>query len=164
MSWGSEQGAGHVSVYIGNGHIIEAAGQGIPVRVASINVLNGHILGARRYLAGAGQGLPNVSAFAHQQIQYHAQASGGSGGNPAAAAAALQAMRPLQVSPVQQPMQAQTAVQNLIASHQPAPIAPNAAPPQPSLTPTSNALASSLSALHTRLLEAPKRSPIPQKL
>jgi hypothetical protein len=162
-NWGSEQGAGHVSVYIGNGHIIEAAGQGIPVRVASINVLNGHILGARRYLAGAGQGLPNVSAFAHQQIQYHAQAS--QGGNPAAAAAALQAMRPLQVSPVQQPMQAQTAVQNLIASHQPAhPAMPNAAPPQPSLTPTSNALASSLSALHTRLLEAPKRSPIPQKL
>jgi hypothetical protein len=114
-NWGSEQGAGHVSVYIGNGHIIEAAGQGIPVRVASISVLNGHILGARRYLAGAGRGLPNVSAFAHQQIQYHAQASGG-GGNPAAAAAALQAMRPLQVSPVQQPMQAQTAVQNLIAS------------------------------------------------
>jgi hypothetical protein len=108
--------------------------------------------------------LPNVSAFAHQQIQYHAQASQG-GGNPAAAAAALQAMRPLQVSPVQQPMQAQTAVQNLIASHQPQQtMIPNAAPPQPSLMPTSNALASSLSALHTRLLEAPKRSPIPQKL
>jgi hypothetical protein len=156
-NWGSEQGAGHVSVYIGNGHIIEAAGQGIPVRVASINVLNGHILGARRYLAGAGQGLPNVSAFAHQQIQYHAQAS--QGGNPAAAAAALQAMRPLQVSPVQQPMQAQTAVQNLIASHQPQQtMIPNAAPPQPSLGPSSSALASSLSALHTRLLTAPKAS------
>jgi hypothetical protein len=163
-NWGSEQGAGHVSVYIGNGHIIEAAGQGIPVRVASINVLNGHILGARRYLAGAGQGLPNVSAFAHQQIQYHAQASQ-AGGNPAAAAAALQAMRPLQVSPVQQPQTAQTAVQNLIASHQPQQtMIPNAAPPQPSLGPSSSALASSLSALHTRLLTAPKESPTPLKL
>jgi hypothetical protein len=124
--WGNEQGAGHVSIYIGHGHIVEAAGQGIPVRVAS-------------------------------------QAS--QGGNPAAAAAALQAMRPLQVSPVQQPMQAQTAVQNLIASHQSQQtMIPNASPPEPSLMPTSNALASSLSALHTRLLEAPKRSPIPQKL
>lgn len=162
--WGSEQGAGHVSIYIGHGHIVEAAGQGIPVRVASISVLNGHILGART-LAGVarGQHAPDASGFAKQQLSFYNSQQGG--GNPAAAAAALQAMRPLQISPVQQPMQAQTAVQNLIASHQPAhPAMPNAAPPQPSLTPTSNALASSLSALHTRLLEAPKRSPIPQKL
>jgi hypothetical protein len=164
-NWGSEQGAGHVSVYIGNGHIIESSQPGVPVRVASISVLNGHIIGARRYLAGAGQGLPNVSAFAHQQIAYHQQASAGGGGNPAAAAAALSAMHPIQVSPVQQPMQAQTAVQNLIASHQPQQSAiPNAAPPQPSLVPTSNALASSLSALHTRLLAAPTRSATPLKL
>jgi hypothetical protein len=161
-NWGSEQGAGHVSVYIGNGHIIEAAGQGIPVRVASISVLNGHILGARRYLAGAGKGLPNVSAFAHQQIQYHQQASGGGGNRAAIPPLALQ---PVQPSPVMQPQSAQSAVQNLIAAHQPAhPAIPNGAAPQPSLVPTSSALASSLSALHTRLLTAPKRSPTPQKL
>jgi hypothetical protein len=157
-NWGSEQGAGHVSVYIGNGHIIEAAGQGIPVRVASINVLNGHILGARRYLAGAGQGLPNVSAFAHQQIQYHAQASAGRqpcrrGGRAPGDAAGPGLAR-------QQPQSAQTAVQNLIASHQPQhPCDPERAPPQPSLVPTSSALASSLSALHTRLLDGAEEVP-----
>jgi hypothetical protein len=160
-NWGSEQGAGHVSVYIGNGHIIEAAGQGIPVRVASISVLNGHILGARRYLAGAGKGLPNVSAFAHQQIQYHQQASQGAN----QAAVPPLALQPVQPSPVTQPQTAQTAVQNLIAAHQPQrPAMPTGAPPQPSLVPTSSALANSLSNLHTRLLTSPKRLSTPQKL
>lgn len=82
--WGNEQGAGHVSVYIGNGKIIEAAGRGIPVRIASMSVLQGHILGARRILANPGQTVQNSSGFAQKQEQFFAQ-------NAGAALAGLQA-------------------------------------------------------------------------
>jgi len=77
-NWGNEQGAGHVSVYIGNGKIIEAARPGTPVSIKPLSVLNGHVLGARRILAnpaghvvkaadfpgGGGQGQGNVAAAA----------------------------------------------------------------------------------------------------
>lgn len=75
--WGNEQGAGHVSVYIGNGKIIEAAGQGIPVRIANMSVLQGHVLGARRILANPGQSVQNVSGFAKQQEGFFAQNAAG---------------------------------------------------------------------------------------
>lgn len=151
--WGSEVGAGHVSVYIGGGKIIEAAGRGIPVRVANIGVLDGHILGARRYLAGAGQGLPNVSAFAKQQIAYHAQASGQQEGNPAAAAAALSQIHPIQVTPGSPLPTALGSLQGALRPSQvPGQALPTATPFLQNTAPTSGQLGSSLDAIHAQLL------------
>jgi hypothetical protein len=112
-NWGNEQGAGHVSVYIGNGKIIEAAGSGIPVRVASMSVLQGHILGARRILANPGQTVPNASHFAQQQEHFYAQ-------NAAAAVAGLNAsIRPIQLPQLPTASPAQTLAKIQLA-HQPA--------------------------------------------
>src|SRR5438874_4326548 len=95
--WGSEVGAGHVSIYVGNGKIIEAASAGHPVSVKSISVLDGHILGARRLLPGAGGSVPNVRGFAQQQINYYQQ---NRGQNVAAAQAALANVHPIQLAPM----------------------------------------------------------------
>jgi hypothetical protein len=153
-NWGNEVGAGHVSIYAGNGKIIEAARPGTNVHVVPMSVLSGHIIGARRYLAGAGQGLPNVSAFARQQIAYHAQASGGQQqGNPAAALGQMR--QPLQIQPLKPLQTAGQTLQNTFAPPPPATLqqAPSAFPA--SIAPTTTALSGQLDALHQQLLSKP---------
>lgn len=147
--WGSEQGAGHVSIYVGNGKIIEAASAGHPVSVKSISVLDGHILGARRLLPGAGGGVPNVKGFAQQQINYFHQQRGG-GGNIAAAAQTLGNIHPIQLSPMA-PLQ--TPQQALAKIQPPQPLAGQTPAFQSTLAPTTTA-ATGLQSIHDRLLKA----------
>jgi len=143
--WGNEVGAGHVSIYVGNGKIIEAASAGQPVSVKSISVLDGHILGARRLLPGAGNTVPNVRGFAQQQINYYQQ---NRGRNVAAAQAALANVHPIQLAPS---MPLQTPQQALQPITQPAQQTLTGTPAFPSSlsTPTSG-----LQSLHDRLLKA----------
>lgn len=149
--WGSEQGAGHVSIYVGNGKIIEAASAGHPVSVKSISVLDGHILGARRLLPGAGVGGPNhvenSSAFARQQINYYQQ---NRGQNVAAAQAALSNVHPIQVgqsAPLETPQQALARLQPTQQTLAGQSAFPSALSP-PSVS------GSGLQSLHDRLIKA----------
>ncbi len=151
-NWGSETGGGHVSIYIGGGKIIESASPGTDVSVKSMSVLSGHIVGARRYIANAGQGLPNVSSFAHQQIQHYQQNAGGQPGNPGAAALALSQIHPIQVQPANPLPTALGALQKTIGAGVGIgqPLQPTT--PVPAPAPASLGLSSSLNDLHTKLI------------
>lgn len=145
--WGSEQGAGHVSIYVGNGKIIEAASAGHPVSVKSISVLDGHILGARRLLPGAGVGGPGMVAnsghFANQQIAYYHQ------NRVAAAQAALANVHPIQVNPS---MPLETPQQALAPITQPAAAASTPLSSMSPTGPTPLSQGAKLNDIHSRLL------------
>lgn len=145
--WGSEQGAGHVSIYLGNGKIIEAAGQGIPVRVTSMSVLQGHILGART-LQGVSPGakVPDAAGFAQKQIAYYRQA------NPAAFGAAT---TPIQLPQLPALPTAQDTLAKITAPSTPTmPVgSPAATAPMHA---ASTALQSQLDQIHQSLLPAMK--------
>lgn len=136
--WGSEQGPGHVSIYIGNGHIIEAAQTGVPVHVVPISVLNGHIVGART-LAGVapGQHAPDASHFAAQQMAYFQQA------------------RPIQLPQLPQIGTAQQALQKAtLASTPPLAASPSlSGAAQPQAGQASSGFASQLGSIHDQLLK-----------
>lgn len=158
-NWGSEQGAGHVSVYLGNGKIIEAASAGHPVSIKSIDVLHGHILGARRILANPAGHVVRANQFPGEPGQQQ--------GN--SAAAALAAIRPYnpQLPDRSQTPTAQQNVQGYFASHAAKPnaglqalqsLAPQPANPyQQALTPQlrQQVAQQGLDELHQRLLKTP---------
>ncbi len=151
---GPGAGATHVVVYIGHGKVIAAPHTGTDVQIESLSAFAGHIVGARRYLAGAGQGLPNVSAFAKQQLAYHNQALEQHGQNPQMAAAALAAMRPIQVAPQLPLPTAASTLQNMVGSQQLQPAIGQSTLPT-ATTPTgqsTGALVGGLGSLHDQLL------------
>lgn len=170
--WGSEQGAGHVSVYLGGGKIIEAYKTGAPVTIHDLSVLNGHVLGARRILRNPAGGaaltrdFPNAGQVDAQTQATHGQALQQSQ-NLARRAAALAALQPYRPNLPDRSLQptAQQNVQQFLQAHQPKPnaglqalqaLAP--APQNPytqALTPQlqQQTAQGSLDALHQRLLK-----------
>jgi cell wall-associated NlpC family hydrolase len=145
--WGSEQGAGHVSIYIGNGKIIEAARPGTNVSIKPLSVLQGHILGARRILANPGQTVANVSGFAQQQEGFFNQ-------QRQAAALSLLQSSSQPIKPAAPLVTPQQTIQKFIQAHQPKqPAAPTTPFLQP-ITPQPADYAAQLDTIHQKLLTA----------